>query len=194
MVYNFDADMQRTNSAKWEEMYKRFGTNDLLPFWFADMEFKSPQPVIDALTERAQEGVFGYAFRPESYFEAIRTWFRERHGWNIDPETIVYSPGIIAAMSIIIKEMTEPGDKIIVQPPVYPPFFDVVTKNNRQLVLNPLKEENGRYVMDFDDLEKKMDSKVKFLLLCNPHNPVGRAWEKSELERLGEYVSVLASK
>jgi len=186
MKYDFDKIIKRCNSAKWQEMDLKFGTNKLLPFWVADMDFMSPQPVIDAILMRASEGVYGYTYRPESYYEAVCGWFSRKHNWNIERKMMLHSPGVVAALGIIIQEMTNPGDKIIIQPPVYPPFYDVVTKNNRQLILNPLKMENNRYIMDYEDLEKKIDSHVRMLILCSPHNPVGRVWEREELIRLGE--------
>ena len=186
MVYDFDHAVQRKNSAKWLEMDKRFGTNDLLPFHFADMDFIAPQPIIDALAERAQEGVYGYAYRPDSYFEAIQAWFFIHHNWRLERETLLFSPSVIAGMVMIIQELTQPGDNIVVQSPVYPPFYDAVRNTGRTLLLNPLVEENGRFVMDYDGLERLMRQNVKMLLLCSPHNPVGRVWTRAELERLGE--------
>lgn len=186
MKYNFDNIIIRKDSAKWSEMDNKYGTNKLLPFWIADMDFMSAQPIIDALIERASEGVFGYTYRPDSYYQAVCDWFKKRHYWHIEEDWMLHSPGVVTSLNIIIKEMTNPGDKIIIQPPIYPPFYNVITKNKRELVLNPLKIENGKYVMDYDDLQEKIDPSVKMLILCSPHNPVGRVWNKDELIQLGE--------
>lgn len=184
--YSFDTIIERKNSAKWDEMHLKFGASDLLPFWIADMDFKSPEPVIKALQERALEGVYGYSSRPDSYYRAISEWLKQRHNWVIQDDWLIHSPGIITSLTLILREFTAPGDKIIIQPPVYYPFFDTIVKNGRVLVANPLKSERGRYVMDYEDLEKKLAGNVKYLLLCSPHNPVGRVWEEEELLKLGE--------
>lgn len=188
MKYNFDEVIDRTNnySAKWMEMGSKFGKSDILPMWVADMDFKSPEPVINSITKRAEQGIYGYTTRPESYFDSIVDWMEKRHNWKPDRNLLIHSPGVVFSISLIVQEFTEPGDKIIVQPPVYYPFFSVIEKNNRAIIHNPLKIENGKYVMDFEDLERKIDEKVKMLILCSPHNPVGRVWSREELIILGE--------
>ncbi|MCT4621715.1 MAG: pyridoxal phosphate-dependent aminotransferase [Marinisporobacter sp.] len=189
MQYNFDAIINRENnfSAKYDELGKKFGRDDLTALWVADMDFMSAKPIIDAIKDRAEQGIYGYTSRPDSYYEAFCEWYRKRHGFNIKKEWIIHSPAVVSSLSLIVREVTQPGDKIIIQTPVYHPFFEVVEKNNRELVKNPLKKVNGTYVMDYEDLEKKViDEKVKFLILCNPHNPGGRVWTKEELIRLGE--------
>lgn len=188
MKYNFDevVDRMGTNSIKWDGMDRVYSRDDILPLWVADMDFKAPKPVIDALIDRARHGIYGYSFRPDSYYEAIVDWIHKRHGWKIEKDWIEFSPGIVPAINIAVMTYTEPGDKIIVQNPVYYPFFSAVENNNRELLYNQLKLKDGKYFMDFDDLEKKIKSGAKMLILCSPSNPTGRVWTKDELERLGK--------
>lgn len=188
MTYNFDQIIDRHNtfSHKWDQTEKLFGDKDALPMWVADMDFAAPPEVIEALRERLEHGVYGYTLKPDSYYEAIIDWIRDRHGWTVQKEWITSSPGVVTALSLLVLSMTEPGDKILIQTPVYPPFHYVVKRNGRELVTNELKLENGRYTMDYEQLEQQLRSGVKMMLLCSPHNPVGRVWTKEELERLGE--------
>lgn len=185
MKYDFDRVIERrgTDSDKWQV----YGA-EVLPMWVADMDFLAPPQVIDALVKRAQHGVFGYPMHPDPYYEygSMIDWMRTRHGWNIKRKWITHSPGVVTALNLAVNAFTQPGDKIIVQPPVYPPFFSIVKNNGRQLVFNPLRAENGYYRMDLADLEKRIDSRTKALMLCSPHNPVGRVWTKEELSALGE--------
>ncbi|MBP2650081.1 MAG: Cystathionine beta-lyase [Firmicutes bacterium] len=184
----FDAVIDRKSnfSAKYDEVGKKFGREDLIPLWIADMDFKTADPIIEAIQKRAEQGIFGYTSRPDSYFEAVSQWLEKRHGWKADPGLMIHSPGVVPSLSMIIQNFTQPGDKIIIQPPVYYPFFDVVRSNGRTLVENPLKIVEGRYEMDYDQLEQIAQKGAKLLLLCSPHNPVGRVWTKNELLRLGE--------
>lgn len=154
--------------------------------WIADMDFQAPPQVVQAIQQRAQHGIYGYPIRPASYYEAIIHWVRKRHGWEIKGEWIAHSPGVVTGLALAVHAFTQPGDKIIIQPPVYPPFFTIVQSNGRQLVLNPLRHENGYYRMDLDHLEKQIDHRTRALILCSPHNPVGRVWSKDELVALGE--------
>ncbi|WP_432662420.1 MalY/PatB family protein [Wukongibacter baidiensis] len=188
MKYDFNTVIDRSNNyaAKYDELELKFGRDDLCSMWVADMDFKSAEPIIDAIKERAEQGIFGYTSRPETYYEAMIDWYKRRYDWCIDKETVIHSPSVVTSLSIIMRNFTKPGDKIIIQSPVYYPFFDVVKDNGRELVLNPLKKVNNDYVMDYEDLEEKMDDNVKYLILCNPHNPVGRVWTKDELTRLGD--------
>lgn len=188
MKYDFDEIIDRTSnySAKWLELESKFGRQDILPMWVADMDFKSPKPVIDALKERAVQGIYGYTSRPETYFDTIVKWQYNKHGWKPDKNLLLHCPGVVFSISLIIQEFTKPGDKIIIQPPVYYPFFSLIENNNREIICNPLKIKNGKYIMDFDDLEKKIDNRTKMLILCSPHNPIGRVWRKDELIRLAE--------
>ncbi|MDK2586074.1 MalY/PatB family protein [Romboutsia sedimentorum] len=188
MSYNFDAVIDRSNNfaAKWSEMDKKYGTNDLLPMWIADMDFKTAPCIIDALRDRLEQGIYGYTTRPASYNEAIASWTDRRYGWKIKPEWLIFSPGVIPTISILIQEMTKENDKIMIQEPVYSPFNSVVKQNKRDLVISPLiKLEDGNYVMDYEDIESKIKD-VKVFILCNPHNPVGRVWTKEELKKLGD--------
>ncbi|MBS4190177.1 pyridoxal phosphate-dependent aminotransferase [Bacillus sp. FJAT-49705] len=188
MKYNFDQVINRrqTASKKWDTLQEHFGTDSITPMWVADMDFLSPAPVIEALRERADQGVFGYSIRTDSYLTSIVDWFKRRYKWSIEKEWISHSPGIVPALSLIIHSFTQPGDKVIVQSPVHHAFYRVLKLQGREVVENPLRLENGRYTMDFDDLEAKLDSTVKMIFLCNPHNPVGRVWNKEELTKLGE--------
>ncbi|MEH7382919.1 MalY/PatB family protein [Bacillus sp. JJ1533] len=188
MKYNFDESISRlnTNSVKWDEVENLFGDKEILPMWVADMDFKAPQPVIDALHKRVEHGIYGYTIRPNSYYEATVGWMKRRHNWTIEKEWICFTPGVVPALGIIVQNFTNQEDKILIQPPVYYPFMNVIEKNGREIVNNPLRFENDRYYMDFDDLEKKMDPSVKMIIISNPHNPVGRVWTKDELTKLGE--------
>lgn len=186
MDFNIVIDRKNNFAAKYDEMGKKFGREDLIPLWVADMDFKTAEPIIEAIQKRAEQGIFGYTSRPDSYFEAVSQWLEKRHGWTVDPNLMIHSPGVVPSLSFLIQHFTEPGDRIIIQPPVYYPFFDVVSSNGRQLVENPLKIVEGRYEMDYDQLEQVAKKGAKMLLLCSPHNPVGRVWTKEELVRLGE--------
>ena len=189
MNYNFDLvhHRQRTASKTWDTIQQHFDTEqDILPLWVADMDFQSPQPVIDALKERASEGIYGYTIRTEQYLNAFINWFECRHGWKVEQEWISHSPGIIPALSLMIHQFTEPDDKIVVQSPVHHAFYRVIGLQGRKVVENRLHEEGGHYTMDFDDLEAKFRDGAKMLILCSPHNPVGRVWREDELKQLGE--------
>ncbi len=188
MKYDFDTVIDRTHNfaAKHDELEVKFGRKDLIPLWVADMDFKVAEPIIEAIRQRAEQGIFGYTSRPESYFQTVSQWLDQRHGWVADTQLMSHSPGVVPSLSLVIQNYTQPGDKIIIQSPVYYPFFDVVESNGRILVENPLKVVKGHYEMDYDQLEQIAQAGAKLLLLCSPHNPVGRVWEKAELERLGE--------
>ena len=185
-MYNFDEIIPRQNTScvKYDLLDHFFGSTDLIPLWVADMDFKTPDFVVNAVKERAAHEIYGYSIRPPSYDEAIVNWFKRRHHWDIKKEWMAFSPGVVPAMNMIVMSFTEPGDEIIVQPPVYFPFFSAVENNKRTLVHNQLKYSNGRYYFDFEDLEAKITVRTKMLMLCNPHNPVGRAWTKDELSQL----------
>lgn len=186
--YDFDTviDRRNTDCAKWDGMAPLFGTNDLLPMWVADMDFTAPPEVIEALRERVEHGIFGYTRRFEPYREAIAGWFLRRHDWKINTDWIRHAPGVVPALAAAIMAFTQPGEGILVQPPVYYPFFSTIKGRGRTVVENPLKLVNGRFEMDFDDLEKKLDdSAVKLVFLCSPHNPVGRVWSREELVTFG---------
>ena len=185
----FDERINRfdTHSVKWDHTEAIFEKEDLLPMWVADMDFRAPQPVIDALTTRIQHGIFGYSMPTENTKSAIQGWLNRRHNWSIQQDWIVFTPGVVPALSAAVNTYTEKGEKVVIQSPVYYPFRDMVEKSEREVVDNPLVRRNGKYEMDFHDLELKLaDPEVKMLLLCNPHNPVGRVWKKEELMKLAE--------
>ena len=188
MKYNFDQVIDRTqsDSMKWNGNDEHSGVADVLPMWVADMDFQSPAPVVQALLRRAEHAIYGYPRRSDAYYDAIIGWLHRRHGWDIQRDWIVNAPGVVSALTCAIHALTQPGDKIVVQPPVYYPFFSIIQNNGRQIVLNPLRFENQHYRMDLQDLEKQIDSRTKLLLLCSPHNPVGRVWTRAELQALGE--------
>ena len=188
---DFDLFHDRSQSAaeKWDksEMLKHFGRDGLLPFWVADMEFTAPPQVIKSLTERANNGLFGYEFRRESLTDAIIQWFSNRHQWTFNKSDLCFSQNVMHTICLLINQHTDKGDGIIVQPPVFFEFRLAVIENKRKLIRNPLKKVGQRYEIDFDDLDKKAaNPRTKMLILCNPHNPVGRVWKKEELQRVGE--------
>ena len=188
MNFTFDKIIDRSNnfSAKWSEMDKNFGTNDLLPMWVADMDFLTAPCVMDALKERLEQGIFGYTTRPDSYNDSIVNWLDNRFSWKINKDWLMFSPAVITSISLLIQNLTKENDKIMIQEPVYSPFHNIVKTNNRELVVSPLtKLDDGKYIMNYDDIESKIKD-VKVFILCNPHNPVGRVWTREELTRLGD--------
>ncbi|HAQ06896.1 MAG TPA: cystathionine beta-lyase [Bacillus bacterium] len=185
---DFDKVVDRNDSAsvKWDATENVFGTGDVLPMWVADMDFHPPEAVIQAIKGRIDHGVFGYTFVPFSVSEAIMDWVKERHGWEIEKPSIVYSEGVVPSISTAIRAFTEKGDKVLIHSPVYTPFFDMVRNNDRTLLTSSLVYQNNRYELDFEDFEIKLQEGVKSFILCNPHNPGGRVWTKDELEKLGD--------
>ncbi|MGJ7920087.1 MalY/PatB family protein [Neobacillus sp. LXY-4] len=179
-------DRKNTASVKWEATEKIFGEKDLLPMWVADMDFKPPVEVTDAIKNRVDHGIYGYTFIPPSTDEAVQLWMDKRHNWKIDRSWIQYSHGVVPAISIVIQALTEPGDKVMLQSPVYSPFFDMIEKNGRIVVNAPLQLENEHYSINFDTFEENLKQGVKLFLLCNPHNPGGRVWKQEELLKMGE--------
>ncbi|SHF54962.1 cystathione beta-lyase [Mariniphaga anaerophila] len=184
--YNFDEIVPRegTNCIKYDGREWIFKTNDVLPLWVADTDFRTPDFITEAIRKRAEHEIFGYTFKPESYFEAVIGWMKRRHNWEIKKEWISFSPGVVAGLTLAIETFSKPGDGVVVQPPVYFPFFDSVKGTKRKMIENPLKLQNGRYTFDFDDLKSKIDKNTKLLLLCNPQNPGGMVWTREELEEL----------
>jgi len=185
MKYNFDEVVNRkgSNSYKWDTNRN----DEVLPMWVADMDFKTAPPIIEALTQRVKHGVFGYTNVTDVYYNAVTDWFNRRHQFYIEKDWVIYTIGVVPAVSAIILAMTQPGDKVIVQEPVYNCFFSSIRNNQCKSVSNDLIYSNGAYTIDIEDLKAKTaDPKVKVMLLCNPHNPVGRVWTKEELERVGE--------
>ena len=186
MKYDFDKIYERKNSEKWMELERKFGSSDLISFWEADMDFQSAQPVIDALVERAKEGIYGYPSKSPTYKEAVCGWYSSRHGLDIPHGWILHTPMVITAVAIYLRIVTEPGDGIILTTPMYYPFYDVIADTSRKTLKSSLKLRDGRYGLDFDDLEQKMKSGAKVMVLCNPHNPTGRVWTEDELRRIGD--------
>lgn len=188
MKYNFDQIIDRsgTQAIKVESLEINFGRTDLIPMWVADMDFKSPQPIIDALLKRVEHGIFGYTKPSQEYFDSIINWVGNRHNWQIEQEWVNFIPGIVKGIAFVIDCFTQKGDGIVIQPPVYHPFRITTELHNRQVINNPLKLEAGEYKMDLEDLEKKLNSTSKVLVICNPHNPGGRVWTRGELVNLAE--------
>ena len=185
MKYDFDEIISRrnSNSYKWDAVMEE----GVLPMWVADMDFRTAPAVVEVLRKRMDHGIFGYTKVPPIYYDAIINWFTRRHGWQIDRDWIIYTSGVVPALSAIIKALTVPGDRVLLQTPVYNCFFSSIRNNGCEIVANPLVYTNGTYRIDFDDLARKAtDPKVKLLLLCNPHNPVGRVWTRAELMCIGE--------
>jgi cysteine-S-conjugate beta-lyase len=186
MKYNFDEiiDRRNTQAVKLERRKALFGTEDVLPLWVADMDFRTPGFIIDAIQKRLEHPILGYTMPSKNYYSASIKWIKEHHDWNVEREWFGFLPGIVPGLAFAVQSLTNPGDEIIVQPPVYYPFFHVIEKNHRVAIQNQLKEKNGKFTMDLDDLEKKITPKTKLLILCNPHNPGGRVWTKEELQQL----------
>lgn len=185
MEYDFDTIIPRrgTNSYKWDTPE----AEGVLPMWVADMDFRTAPAVVRAVERRAAQGIYGYTKVPAAYYEAVVDWFAGRHGWRIRPEWMIYTSGVVPALSAVIQALTEPGDRVIVQTPAYNCFFSSIRNSRCELSANPLLYHEGRYTVDFDDLEAKAaDPKAKLMLLCNPHNPSGRVWTPAELRRMGE--------
>jgi len=185
MEYDFDKLISRrgTDSYKWDSAE----SEDVLPMWVADMDFRTAPAIVDALRRRVEHGIFGYTRVPAGYYEAVAGWFARRHGWTIDREWIIYTSGVVPAISAVIKALTVPGDKVLVQTPVYNCFFSSIRNNGCETLHSPLLAADNTFTVDYEDLERKAaDPKVKVMLLCNPHNPVGRVWRREELVRIGE--------
>lgn len=188
MKYNFDKIINRenTNCIKYDLRKKLFKKDDVIPMWVADMDFETPSFIKDAILQRAEHQIYGYSFRPDSFYDSIVNWVKTYHNWEINPKQISFSPGVVPGIAISVLAFTKPGDKIIVQPPVYFPFFTTIKENGRQVVENKLINKDGCYSMDFDDLLSQIDLRTKMIIISNPHNPVGRVWKKQELEKLVE--------
>jgi len=201
MAHPLDEELDRrgTDSLKWEfiqsaddpERWERTdqfrGKDRVLPMWVADMDFRCPEPVIQAVIARAQQGVYGYTMPGEDLYAAVGNWMKRRHDWEIDPDWISLTSGVVSALHILVRAFTSAGDRVLIQPPVYYPFFSAIQNNAAEVLTSPLIYDGGRYQMDFEDLEAKAgDPRVKLAILCSPHNPVGRVWSRDELTRFGE--------
>ncbi|MCL1911164.1 MAG: pyridoxal phosphate-dependent aminotransferase [Leptospirales bacterium] len=189
MKYDFDKIHERkgTYSFKWDSLEANYGDANLLPLWVADMDFQSPREVIEAVTERARHGIYGYSFIGDDYYSAAVSWITKRHSWRIKPEWVLHSPKVVAALNTAIQAFSEPDDGVIIQQPVYHPFMTSITNNGRKILNNQLKFSENKYAIDFDDFEKKASlSNTKLFLLCSPHNPSGRVWTENELTKMAD--------
>ncbi|WP_320046230.1 MalY/PatB family protein [uncultured Ilyobacter sp.] len=189
MKYNFDRGFNHEikDSLKWNTVKRISNKKDIIPMWIADMDFETVPEVKTAIIERATQGIYGYSEMKNEYYESLAGWTKKRYNWEIEKEWLCFSPGVVTGISLTIRALTHPGDKVVIQTPVYSPFFGAVTRSGCELVTSSLKLVNGKYKMDFEDLEEKLkDKRTKIMVLCNPHNPVGRAWTRDELIRLGE--------
>lgn len=187
MKYNFDKIIDRSysNSAKWNaDEIKKNG--DILPMWVADMDFKVADEILEALGEPIKHGILGYNIIPDSFYDTIINWIDKKHNWKIDREWISFLPGIVPGISVATNEFTDEGEEILIQPPVYHPFYRVAENNNREIVENQLKFVDDKYLMDFKDMKNKITENTKLAVLCSPHNPVGRVWKRGELEEFGK--------
>ena len=182
MQYDFDqvVDRSKNLSAKYDERVKKFGTDDVIPLWIADMDFRTAQPVIDALKARAEEGIWGYTARPASYFEAVKNWQKRRNGWDTDTALMSFSPGVVQTLSVMIRLYTPQNGNVLIQTPVYGEFYDMTELAGRHVIENQLVEQDGTWTVDWADFEEKLRS-ADIFLLCNPHNPLGIVWTEEEL-------------
>lgn len=189
MQYDFDTPIDRTHTWSIKHDFKKENgkADDILPLWVADMDFRSPDSVVEALKKAVDHGIFGYSRADESYFDAVAAWYQKRHHLTLQPEWMTCTPGIVFALSIAVRAFTQEGDAVLIQPPVYHTFSRAILRNKRTLVENPLVLKDGHYEMDLEDLEQKvLDEHVKLMILCNPHNPVGRVWTREELAALAD--------
>jgi cysteine-S-conjugate beta-lyase len=188
MDYNFDEEIDRvgTNCLKYDLREKFFKSPDIIPLWVADMDFRTPDFVMEAIAKRSGHEILGYSFHPDSQYQSIIDWVMKKHQWKIQKEWIGFTPGVVPALNLAIQAFTNPGDKIIIQTPVYFPFYSAVKDHQRKLIINPLVLSNGRYRMDLENLKVQIDSRTKMLILCSPHNPTGNVWTREEIEPLAE--------
>ena len=183
-IFDEIIDRKNTDSLKWDYCEQRFGKEDILPMWVADMDFKSPAPIIEAIIRRAEHGVFGYTEVSGRLSNALSEWMKKRHGWHTDKKWIVHNPSVVTAVNTAIQAYTNPGDRVLMQTPIYYPLYSCIGNNDRQLVRNPLRNNNGFFEIDFDDLERKLSDNVRLIIFCSPHNPIGRVWKLGELEEV----------
>lgn len=189
--YDFDEIVNRENSNcyKYDKRDEIFGRKDVIPMWVADTDFRIPDFIVDAIRERVSHEIMGYTFRPDEEYESIISWVGKRHHWKVKKEWIGFTPGVVPGLNMAVLAFTEPGDKIIIQTPVYHPFYSAVKDHGRQLVLNPLRLADGRYRMDLENLRQQVDEKTKMLILCSPHNPTGNVWKTDELKELAGFCT-----
>ena len=191
MKYNFDEIIDRKNnhSVKYCEIDKKFGVDkdsDIIPLWIADMDFKTAQPIIDAIQKKAEHGIFGYVYRPDEYFESFINWQKRRYNWEPKKELVSFSIGVVPTLGSLVQIFSKPNDKILIQTPVYSEFYDINEDNKRIVIENRFIEKDGKYSLDLADLENKLKEKPKFLIFCNPHNPLGKVWTYDELKSIGD--------
>lgn len=186
--YNFNEEINRTGTAslKWDFTKERYGVDDLLPMWVADMDFASPKEVSEALIARAKHPVYGYTSALPSVYESVISWMKRKHNWAIEKEWITFSAGVVSGFTTAILALSDPGDKVLIHTPVYTPFFDSIKQNNRELIYNPLQYVEDTMKINFELLEEQLKDNVKLFLLCSPHNPGGIVWSKEDLLRIGE--------
>lgn len=188
MKYNFDEIIDRKNnhSTKYNELIKKFGTDDVIPLWIADMDFKTAEPIIKAVEEKARHGIFGYVYRPDEYFQSFINWQKRQHNWNVNKELLSFSIGVVPALATLVKQFSEKGDKILIQTPVYSEFYDINHDNGRTVIENKFSEKDGEYFLDLKDLENKLKEQPKLFIFCNPQNPIGHVWTYDELKAIGD--------
>ena len=186
--YDFDEviDRRGTGSIKYDALKRIFGSDDLLPLWVADTDFRTPEFIMEALRRRLEHEVLGYSFRTEGFYRSIQDWIRGRYATTISEGWISFTPGVVSAVTTAVMAFTKPGDKVVVQPPVYFPFYKSIAGSGREIMLNPLKLHENRYYFDLEDLEARIDDHTTMLILCSPHNPGGMVWKRQELEALSE--------
>lgn len=184
-MYNFDVGIERrgTNCVKWDVP---FVTEDVTPMWIADMDFRVAPAITENLKKIAEQGAFGYQFLSDAYYDSVMNWMERRHGYHLEKDEIIYLPNVVSGLIHAVRTISNPGDEIIIMTPVYGPFYKVVNNTDRVLVESPMKNENGYYTMDLEDFESRITEKTKAVIICNPHNPVGRVWTKEELKALGD--------
>lgn len=189
MKYSFDEVIERrnTDSSKWDNVTALFGSPDVLPMWVADMDFRVPQPIVDAVKKRAEHPIYGYTKMSASIVASVTDRLYRKYGWKVEPDWVVFTPGVVPAVNAAVRAFAVPGGSVVVQSPAYPPFWSALSNNKCVPATNVLVEGGGRYEIDFDDLERKFrDAGSKAMILCSPHNPVGRVWTREELARMGE--------
>src|SRR5690625_5067937 len=183
--FNVTHNRKNTRSIKWDMLDSFFNQDDVIPMWIADMDFKAPEAVNEALIKRAEHGIYGYTAIDNDVKLAIEQWLERRHHWSIEKDWLSFSPGVVTSLHIAIQMFTKPGDKVLIQTPVYTTFFNVIKAHDRVVVENPLIRENDHYSIDFTDFENKLKQGIKTFIFCSPHNPVGRVWTREELEEIG---------
>lgn len=188
MIYNFDEMIDRScnNATKYDERMKKFGTEDVIPLWIADMDFRVAKPIEDALTDKAGQGIFGYVSRPSEYWDSLCRWQKRRNGWEIDKSLLSFCSGVVPSLAALVRQFSHEGEEILIQTPVYPEFYEVVENADRVVLVSRLIEKDGAYEIDFSDFEEKLKRGPKAFILCNPQNPVGRVWRREELKQMGD--------